>query len=175
MKKVYIVLTYSGTLLSNIIKMYTKKSYSHVSISLDSSLSTMYSFGRKNPYISFLGGFVEESKDFGTFKRFYKTKCRVYELEVTNKQYHKIKRTLKRFIKNKNGYKYDLVGVMLFPFNIKFVRKNHYYCSDFVKYLLNESKISKTLPDLTKPEDIPNHIKNKKIIYEGLLKNYTIV
>ena len=135
----------------------------------------MYSFGRKNPYLSFPGGFVEESKDFGTFKRFYNTKCKVYELEITNKQYHTIKKTLKKFIKNKNVYKYDLVGVMLVPFNIKLIRKNHFYCSNFIEYLLKKSNIGKNFPEFTKPEDIPTHLKNKRIIYEGLLKNYTTI
>lgn len=44
MKKIYIILTHTGTLLSKIIKMYTKDEYSHVSISLDSELEEMYSF-----------------------------------------------------------------------------------------------------------------------------------
>ena len=54
MKKIYIVLTYSGTPLAKIIKLYTKKDYSHVSISLDKKLTKMYSFGRINPYNPFI-------------------------------------------------------------------------------------------------------------------------
>lgn len=38
MQKIYIVLTHTGTLLSNIIKTYTKNEYSHVSIALDEEL-----------------------------------------------------------------------------------------------------------------------------------------
>ena len=53
MKKVYIILTYSGTFLSKIIKYYTRDEFSHVSISLDSDLKKMYSFGRLNPYNPF--------------------------------------------------------------------------------------------------------------------------
>lgn len=34
----------------------------------------MYSFGRLNPYNPFWGGFVHESIDKGTFKRFYLTR-----------------------------------------------------------------------------------------------------
>ena len=46
MKKIYIVLTYTGTFLSRIVNIYTGKKYSHVSISLDKNLEYMYSFGR---------------------------------------------------------------------------------------------------------------------------------
>lgn len=45
MKKVYIVLTNTGTFLSRIVNVYTRKEFSHVSISLDENLNYMYSFG----------------------------------------------------------------------------------------------------------------------------------
>ena len=70
MKKIYIILTHTGTTLSKIIKNYTKDEFSHVSISLDKDLNEMYSFGRLNPYNPFWGGFVHEGINFGTFKRF---------------------------------------------------------------------------------------------------------
>ena len=72
MKKIYIVLTYTGTWLSKVVRFYTRKDYSHVSISLDENLNNMYSFGRINPYNPFSCGFVKESPRHGTFKRFNK-------------------------------------------------------------------------------------------------------
>lgn len=72
MKKIYIVLTYTGTILSKLVKMYTKKEYSHVSIALDEDLKEMYSFGRTYAYCPFIAGFVHEEIDKGTFKRFKK-------------------------------------------------------------------------------------------------------
>ena len=68
MKKVYIVLTNTGTFLSRIVTVYTRKEFSHVSISLDENLNYMYSFGRLNAYNPFIGGFVHESPKYGTFK-----------------------------------------------------------------------------------------------------------
>ena len=38
MEKIYIVLTHTGTLLSRLIKAWTKDEFSHVSISLDEKL-----------------------------------------------------------------------------------------------------------------------------------------
>ena len=64
MRKIYIVLTYTGTFLAKIIRFYTKKEYSHVSIALDEDLGRMYSFGRINPYNAFVGGFVREGIKF---------------------------------------------------------------------------------------------------------------
>ena len=39
MAKIYIILTHTGTVLSKIIKKYTKDEFSHVSISLDRELT----------------------------------------------------------------------------------------------------------------------------------------
>ena len=70
---VYVVVTQTGTVLSRILKAITHANYNHVSLSVDPTLRTMYSFGRKNAYNPFFGGFVMESPHFGTFKRFSET------------------------------------------------------------------------------------------------------
>ena len=57
---IYIVLSHTGTVLSRLIKTFTRAEYSHVSISLDKNLEKMYSFGRINPYNPFYAGFVHE-------------------------------------------------------------------------------------------------------------------
>ena len=80
MKKIYIVLTYTGTILSKIVKIYTRREFSHVSIALDEDLTKMYSFGRLYPYNPFLAGFVHEGIDHGTFKRFKKTKTKKHSI-----------------------------------------------------------------------------------------------
>jgi len=54
-KKIYIVLTHSGTTLSQIIKNYTKDEFSHISISLDKDLEEMYSFRKIKSVQSILG------------------------------------------------------------------------------------------------------------------------
>ena len=48
MKKVYILLTHTGTILSKAIKLYTSHEYTHVSIALDEKLDRLYSFGRRS-------------------------------------------------------------------------------------------------------------------------------
>ena len=77
MKKIYIILAHTVTILSTIIRYWTKDEFSHVSIALVAELEQMYSFGRLNPYNPFWGSFVHEHIDKGTFKRFKKTKTEV--------------------------------------------------------------------------------------------------
>ena len=101
MKKIYIILTHTGTNLSKLIKNYTKDEFSHVSIALDRELKYMYSFGRLHPYNPFWAGFVHEFIDDGTFKRFYLTKTRIYSLEVTEQQYQKMQQAIQKIEKKK--------------------------------------------------------------------------
>ena len=170
MKKVYLILTYTGTIMSKIVRLYTHYKYSHVSISLDKNISNMYSFGRKNVYNIFDGGFVIENKKSKFYKKFKNTKCIILEIEVTKEQYNKLKSILEKYKENIDIYKYDIIGVFLRPLNIKVTRKNYYYCTKFVKEVLESSNIYKFDSDFIKPKDfmkIPN-----KIIYRGKLLNY---
>lgn len=168
-KNIYIVLSYTGTILSRVIKIFTHKRFSHSSIALDRSFNDCYSFGRVNPYNPFNGGFVQESTEYGTFKRFKKTDALIISIDVTNEQYNKVKETINEF---KNGsYKYNYLGVLLFPLKIKWLQKNRFYCSEFVKYILDIAGINATLPDMVCPYDFLK-IDNYHIVYEGKLHDY---
>lgn len=171
MKQVYLVLTYTGTVLAKIVRFYTKKEYSHISISLDKNLKRMYSFGRLNPYNAFVGGFVHESLDSGTFKRFYNTKTTIYEVNITDEQYEKLLKLITYFEKKKSLYKFNTIGLFAVPFKKKIRRKRHFYCAEFVKYALERADINFDLPEIIKPEDFKN-IEDKKVIYKGNMQNY---
>ena len=119
MKEIYFVLTYTGTFLSKIIKFYTKEQYTHISISLDRNLEEMYSFGRLNAYNPFHGGFIHEYKDKGTFKRFKNTKCIIYSYEITDESYKSLKAKINNMYKNKEKYKFNLLGLLAVSINRK--------------------------------------------------------
>lgn len=171
MKKIYIVLTYTGTILSKIIKVFTKKEYSHVSIALDQDLKYMYSFGRLNPYNAFIGGFVHEEIDKGTFKRFKNTKSLVYDINVTDLEYTRIMQNIYNFEQNKEKYHFNIKGLFAAGFNKKITKDKSFYCAEFLKFILDESGININLPEITKPEDFEK-VENKNVIYKGYLKNY---
>ena len=170
MKKIYIVLTYTGTILAKIIRIYTKREFSHVSIALDEDLKEMYSFGRLNPYNPFLGGFVQEGVGKGTFKRFKKTKARVYSLQVNDDQYDKVVQVIRDIQDNKLDYNFNILGLIGVILHYKVKRERYFYCAEFVKYVLEESNIC-TLPDIVKPEDF-KEIDNLNVVYTGQLREY---
>lgn len=173
MKKIYIVLTHTGTFLSKLIKIYTGKQYSHVSISLDENLKEMYSFGRLNPYNPFHGGFLHEYIDRGTFKKFKNTKCKIYSYEVKDESYELLKKEISKMYSQKEQYKFNILGLCLVTINKKIKRKNYFYCAEFAKYILQICKIEVELPEIVKPEDFEK-IKGIEEIYKGYLKNYKV-
>ena len=172
MKHIYILQVHTGTFPSIIIKFLTRYRYSHILISLDDSLKKMYSFGRKKLYNPFNAGFVIENIDGDFFKRFDKTKCRIYRISVTKKQYNKVCEILKSFENDKDSYKYDILGLIFKCFHLPITREKYYVCSQFVAEILQKAEIynfSKPFC-LIKPKDF-EHIVNAEEIYSGLLKN----
>ena len=173
MKKIYIVLTHTGTTLSKIIKMYTRAEFSHISISLDEELTRMYSFGRLNPYNPFCGGFVHEYIGKGTFKRFKNTWTSVYYMDVTDEQYEIVEKNIQKMQEEREKYKFNIIGLIAVVFNIKIRLRHSFYCAEFVKYLMERAKINNELPKIVKPEDFKK-IPGLEQLYIGLLREYKV-
>ena len=171
MKKIYIVLTHTGTVLSKIVKYYTKYEYSHISIALDKDLNKMYSFGRLNPYNPFWAGFVHEYIDKGTFKRFKNTTTIIYSLEIADEQYSSIVKLIEKMIEHRKKYKFNILGLFAVSINKKVTAPNSFYCAEFVKYVVENAGIEMTLPEIIKPQDFRN-LRNLQIVYTGLLRDY---
>ncbi len=174
MKKIYIILTNSGTILSRIIKFYTRKEFSHVSIALDRKLVHMYSFGRLKPTNPFFGGFVHESIRHGTFYRFRNTTTCIYSIEVEDEQYEKIKNTIREFKRKRRIYKFNIIGLFAVALHLKIKTKNSFYCAEFVKDVLQKANLANDLPIIIKPEDFKK-LKNINQEYKGMLRDYNVV
>lgn len=174
-KKIYIVVTQTGTVLSRILKQITGAKYNHSSISPYADLHLMYSFGRKNAYNPFFGGFVTESVRFGTFKRFYKTQAQVVEISVSAEQYAAICSTLEEMVQERKKYHYNYWGLYLAALRISHSKPDCYYCSEFVKEMLVHHAVvgAEDLPVITQPIhflDIPA----AETVYCGKLHDYAV-
>ena len=174
-RDIYIVLSHSGSVFSKAINICTKEPFTHVSIALDRDLSELYSFGRIKPYNPVLGGFIKEDISGGTFKRFPNTRCALYSLKITDKQFYMLKRELNKFKRESDKYGYNLIGVLSAAFNYPIHREYKYFCSQFVSELLLKSGINiiNKNPSLTVPMDF---IYNDELecIYKGYLRAYSV-
>lgn len=173
---IYILLTYSGSVLSRVINRRTREPYSHVSIAFDEGLQELYSFGRLHPRNPIYAGFVKEDIANGTYARFPKTTCAIYSLEITKQQYKRLMKELTKFIFSERRYRYNLIGLMGAAVNYPIERQYNYFCSQFVTSLLNNSGIRLIDKEagLTAPRDF-RECHELNLIYEGNLQSYNSI
>lgn len=169
MKQVYLILTDTGTIFTNLIKLYTKRKYNHASICFDENFQEVYSFGRKKPKNPFIGGFVKEDVFEGLM---WNAKCKIYSYEVTNEQYMQMRNFIKKIENEAHLYKYNLLGVLTFPFKKQLNRQYAYFCSEFVATLFSiiGVKFEKPIAFIT-PYDL-EQLPGLEIVYEGKLCNF---
>lgn len=174
-RKVYIVLSQTGTVLSRILKLYTRAPYNHSSIALTEDLEVMYSFGRLNPYNPFRGGFVQESARFGTFKRFKNTRVMVVEAEVTDKAYGELCEHIRAMLRTRTEYHYNYVGLLLAAIRIHRAKRNCYYCSEFVRAMAIEAGVegAEAIPPIVKPMYLLR-VPHRRV-FEGRLRDYPLL
>jgi len=172
-RSVYIMLTNTGTLFTKSIQSYTKAPYNHASISFDRELTELYSFGRKNPNNPLNGGFVKEDIKTGTYSKYPNTTCVIYELKVTERDVDKMKRVLRIFIRSRQKFLYNLLGVFGVALNEPVEFSNSYFCSQFVAEILQRSGIRlwNKLPALVTPDDF-RQCEELRLVYEGKLSEY---
>lgn len=172
-KKVYFLLTETGTLLSETIKLYTKAKYNHVSLGLDHELRQLYSFGRKNPINPLDGGFVHEDFERGTYSWHPHTLGALYELAVSDEVYKNIEQVITEFQKQRDKYLYNFIGLFGVCLNTPLEIDSAYFCSQFVSEVLNRSGLSlfDKPSGLVTPEDFYK-LKQTTPIYEGRIYEY---
>lgn len=174
MKEIYLVLTQTGTILSRFLKVVTGKEYNHISISFDPELRFLYSFGRKNAYNPWIGGFVQESPEFGTFKRFPETRALVLSVPVSDDAYEGLVQKIEDMFRNKNLYYYDSLGLVLAFFKVIYKREHHFYCSDFVRKMLVDFGIEspEQFEEIVQPMHFVN-LPDTQVIYTGKLREFS--
>lgn len=162
----------TGTVLSRTIKGVTGDEYNHVSISLNENLNPMYSFGRKYPDVPFVGSFVEEGINSGTFKKFSETTCKVVKVQVTYEQYKLLWFKINQIKFMKDKYNYNLLGLFLALFKIELHPSTKFYCSEFVRYVLKNAGVDVSMiSTIAHPVEFCK-LNNSEFIYKGLLREY---
>lgn len=171
-KKIYIVLSMSGTGFSKFLRIMTKKPYTHVSMSLLEDISLMYSFGRRSMIFPIRSGFVYETFEKGVYKK-YNAYGDIFEFSVSEEQITRLINAISDFKKEYKKYKYNFIGLPFMLFGKSFIRKYHFVCSQFVAYILEQSGIYKFDKgwSIVRPMDLLE-IQNLKLIYSGDLRTY---
>ena len=139
MKTLYIFLTRSGTLVSNLVYALTGAEYTHISLAFDENLNTLYSSTRKNGYTMFPAGPSREYLNKGVFRLRENIPCALYALEVSDEAYARAKRRAEHMMTHGELYRFNSLGLLLCAFHIRWNRRRHYFCSQFVSEVLQKS------------------------------------
>lgn len=166
MKTIYLLLTCSRTLFSQSIRLLTTSPYTHVALSLDGVC--FYSFGRKNPYLPYPAGLVQEMRGDGYLARFPHTRCVLLSLDVSEDAYRRLEVRLNQMIIAEKYYRYNLLGAMLCGLGISYERRRRYFCSQFVGELLakSDAALLPKVPSLMQPMDYA-FLPGVQVLYTG--------
>ena len=170
MKTLYIFLTRSGTLLSNLVYSLTGAQYTHISLAFDEDLSTLYSSTRKNGYTMFPAGPSREYLNRGVVLMRENIPCALNALEVTDEAYTRTKRRTQHMMHHGELYRFNSLGLLLCWMHIRWQRRRHYFCSQFVSEVLEKSGAMELPKDSTlmHPNDYAQ-LPQLKCLYEGCL------
>ncbi len=170
---VYLVLSQTGTKFSRCLRLVNHTPYNHISIGLDSSLETLYSFGRQCLFFPLAAGFVREHPGYGVYRQFSDTRCAVYRLPVSLRTYCRLKETIEQFEQQEWCYRYNFAGLLAMIAHIPLHRQRHFVCSQFVAYVLLHSGACRFPKDfsLVRPQDFMQ-LPDIELLYEGRLNGY---
>ncbi|TCT12996.1 hypothetical protein EDC18_11070 [Natranaerovirga pectinivora] len=172
---IYLVFSKTGTWLSRGISFFSKTKFVHTSLSFDNSFKVMYSFGRIHPDKPFTGGFAIENLYDGVYQKSTYCECMIYKIRVTREQYLDLQREVSYFCENKKNFKYNFLGLFGVLLNRPVIRKNYYFCTQFVSEVLINSNIYKSekIPALIKTTDLMD-ISNMELVYNGPIHTFNL-
>lgn len=147
---VFFVFTQGNALISKAIKKATDSDYSHISISFDPSLDTMYSFG--------ITGFRKESIHD---KKRKDLTIDVYGTFMSKDCIKSMKDICSNMSSNKTKFDYSALIKKLFNSDNKSNKNYKQICTTFVNKLLSEGNVSLSEKNIPSPEEMRNSAQSK--------------
>lgn len=171
-KYIYLVLSHPQSVVSDIIHIVTRDSYTHSALALTPDLSPMYSFGRKYSRFPFYGKYRKEAFTDKFYQRCTHVPGRIIAIPVTDDQQGYVAHKLNAFWENRKALKYNVRGLFLNAVGIAYSKPAHYTCSQFVSETLDEAGIFdfESPYSLIRPVDLAS--LDGEVLFDGDLKNY---
>ena len=168
---VYVLLTYTDSLMAKTIKAVTKQPYSHAGISLDSTLSHIFTYGRKTADDicrftdeNIFNGLLGENRD--------KIQYALYVTFFDNRQFKILQQHIENIKNDIKQHKYSYKGLINFIFG-KETHDDGMFCSQFVASVIKagDPKRLKRDASLYSPTDL-RRVNGMHFVTRGILGNY---
>lgn len=170
-KYIYVAFLTAPTKVGKAIRYVTKNKYSHVVLSFDEDLRTMYSFARYNINAPLVAGFVEESALRYSYLSDGDIPVKICKIPLTPQQYKKVLDYI-CFIKlNSNQYIYNHLALAFAAMHKKVAVNNSFTCLEFVYSVLYNCGVENSI-DINRYftiNDLEN-VLSRYVVYEGNLK-----
>lgn len=165
-RKIFILLTRFPGLDAKALTCYTRFPYSHASVGLDEDMNTFYSFVVKGFIVEDIARYCKPGRD--------PFPCALYELQVSQAVYDRVKEMLQSFVARKSSLRYSPWGLLLSLIHIPSRWKGRYFCSQFVAEVLQRCKAThlRKSSTLYLPKDL-HKLKDLKMIFQGDLLHMT--
>lgn len=164
-KKIYILLTSFPDAGSKMVGFMTHSIFTHASIGLGEDMNTYYSFVWK--------GFIVEKITKYLKPNVKPYRCELYEFEVTAEQHDIIKQIVLEFEATKQNYRFARWELVLGLMRMPIIRRNRYYCSQFIADVLKKSEVLKSKRNSARffPKDF-GKLAGGNMIFKGNLLGY---
>ncbi len=171
MKKLYVILINSETYFTKFLRVFTKCQYNHVVFTFDEDCKNMYTYARWITWMPVLAGFEIENINKGVLRKKPLSECRVYEIDITHKEYFHLRKKLRPFLtKPKIYHWYNFLALFCMQLNLPYYSETSFVCSTFVAYMLRDILgFEKTFLRI-KPNDYLE--LELPLVFEGKLANY---
>lgn len=169
-KFIYIAFISSPTGIGKLIRFVTRNIYSHVAVSFDKNLNTMYSFARYYKNVPLFGGFIEESPLRYTLFKADSIPVKICEIPVSEQKYKEAVDYINSIKENSSQYIYNSYSMAMALFHKRVYIGQAYTCLEFANSVLSDCEIAEEI----KPDryysiaDLENILKDF-VVYEGEL------
>lgn len=163
-RKIYLLLTKFPDNGSKAISALTGCRYPHASIGLEENMNTFYSFVTKGFIVEEVTRYVKPDRE--------PFPCQLYELEVSEQVYLRIKEVVGYFVEFKGIVHYTRLGVALSLFHIPYKRNRFgYFCTQFVADVLQYGGAAKLKKKSNRYfSDDLKRLPGMKLNFQGNLK-----
>ena len=179
LKPVFIINTYTGSAFANLMKATLKFEYTHALISMDSSLSSMYSYDdNKIVNNKLYKGFIQD--DLARYKKDHPDgRMRVTCILVTSEIFDNIMHSINYYKKREKNTAYSILNLFKWIAGSNKISSwgdLNMFCSEFVDTILKHNNIDITGKSAinTAPDDFGKYTgrNNIFVVFEGAIKDY---
>lgn len=161
-RSMYVLFSRQNTKIGRVIRVFLPSSrYTHVALSLDGELNTVYSFSRARHDSPFSGGFMREYPVHYILGDM-DVPVKICKVELSDEEYAKAKTRLEDSICRREQLIYNLFDAAALPFGKRYKIKDAYTCVSFTSYVVG-------MDDTRDIADLESRI-SANTVYVGSLK-----